>query len=149
MLQPETFTLSAWFKIDDPLTEWGWIAGEGDNFGLALHRYTQEDLLFYYNNPLGGEPRWKGIAVDDLGYEDGQWHHVAGTYDNTSRAMVLYFDGVEIANDRGERPIGYTVGDGIHMGSMLGERYLKGSIDEVRLYDRVLLPADIQELGDL
>ncbi len=73
------------------------------------------------------------------------WHHVAVTYDPASGAFRLFIDGAVVASAttrtglviQGEDFIGNEYTDG---------RYFVGLIDEVRLYDRALSPAEVDGL---
>ncbi len=77
------------------------------------------------------------MRVDDLLVE-GQWQHVAGTWDGVTQR--LYLNGAEIAS---QTPSGVlSNGTMIRLSSPDGEP-LNGMLDEVRVYDRALSPREI------
>ena len=72
--------------------------------------------------------------------EDGKWHHVALTYDYSTRTARLYKDYVKVYNDVATiNPLVTDSGD-IRIGN--GDQAFDGWIDEVRLTDRVLAPSE-------
>lgn len=99
---------------------------------------------------------------------DGQWHHLAFTYDETTSKLLVYFDGQDV-------PTPGTSGDFTSNGAPLGPLNLKnasnlvvagwnnhagieagstdpwvssfsGKMDQFRLYNKVLTPGEIQAL---
>jgi hypothetical protein len=72
---------------------------------------------------------------------DGEWHHIGFVWDGSCRH--LYIDGVEVAND--DKPLlGLNEVYGnlyFGVGSTLVEgTYFSGLIDDVRIYNRVVIP---------
>lgn len=80
---------------------------------------------------------------------DGEWHHVAGTWDGTT--TKLYFDGVLVAS----KALAGTYVDPIRH-NLIGKintptdydpdrnlHYFKGDIDEVRIWNQALTAADL------
>jgi|GEM_PF-789711 len=77
----------------------------------------------------------------------GQWVHVAVTYDAKARNLKLYVNGVEEANAGAQaaRAVDLTH---VKFGCWNGrERLWKGAMDEVRLYNRSLTPAELAGLA--
>jgi hypothetical protein len=70
------------------------------------------------------------------------WTHVAGTYDGTM--LRLYLNGVEAASTAISGPIAPSMGPVRIGGNSIWGEYFQGRIDEVRIYDRALTPAEIQ-----
>jgi hypothetical protein len=71
---------------------------------------------------------------------DNQWHHVAGTYDKNN--LTIYVDGIFEANltenaDMINNNINLTIGSS-------GSQWFKGSIDEVKIYNRALSAEEIR-----
>jgi hypothetical protein len=87
--------------------------------------------------------------------DDGQWHHVAGIFDNGT--MTIYVDGAPDATAVGGSTFGIastrygfigsqseaTVFDGDRSGS---PGYWMGSMDDVRIYDKALTQDDIAQV---
>jgi hypothetical protein len=103
-------------------------------------QYDKKGVSFGFGN--GSD--WNNGTGSDVVLADDVWHFVTGTYDGTQ--VKFYIDGNlesskittgQIATNN--RPI--NIG---HWGA--GERYFKGIIDEVRIYNRALSDAEIQAL---
>jgi hypothetical protein len=78
---------------------------------------------------------------------DGQWHHVAGTYDGS--VARLYVDGVDDGSVLTSGAIGKNV-YGVYIGANAQRtgREWNGLIDDVRIYSRALLEAEVGYLAD-
>ena len=85
-----------------------------------------------------------GQVINFNSYQPNQWQHYVLTYDGVE--AVLYVDGVEV--QRGERTWNISAADFAYVGRWQGN-YFTGSVDELRLYDRVLSSADVAELHQL
>jgi len=78
----------------------------------------------------------------------GQWYYLAGVFDPAGPRITIYINGVkegELALKLGDvvsRNTPIRIGDDATM-----KQRVKGAIDDVRIYNRVLLEADIQALG--
>jgi flagellin-like protein len=72
------------------------------------------------------------------------WHHIAGTFDGTY--LKVYVDGV-LNNTKGPLTTSPTIANGaVYLGYLnpSGTRWLNGTLDEVRIYNRSLTQAEIQ-----
>lgn len=134
------FTIALWIKTTDTGGGPNWYSGEGlvdgevagvtTDFGAAL-----VDGKF----ALGiGQP--DTTVASTVSVTDGNWHHLAATWDMTSGAMNVYVDGVLSASGTG--PTGFrSAPPNLRIGSIqtgVSGGFLNDSIDEVRLYDSVL-----------
>jgi hypothetical protein len=81
-----------------------------------------------------------------MNINDGTWHHVAATRNNASGAMAVYVDGV--LRGSGTGPTGSrTFPPNLRIGSLqTGNNFLNGTLDDVRLYDRILTTNEIAAL---
>ena len=145
----DDFTVSMWVKTTDNSgwagAQWwngkglvdGEIGGGGADWGTALVN--------------GKFVLGVGAAAGDItvassaNINNGAWHHVAATRDNTTGAMRVYVDGVLSGSGTGPTgsrswPTQLRIG-----GLQPGSGYLNGVIDDVRLYDRVLAAEEIAE----
>ena len=131
----------------------GWLlGGDGDN-GLSL-------------NLDGAGAYQSGSSNTSSPSSDNQWHHVASTFDGSSRK--LYLDGVEVSSVSTSGSISPTVA-GLVLGAVdlnttqppaeeikavAAANHSKIKLDEVRIYDTALSAAEVSELynfgkGDL
>ena len=143
----ENFTVSAWIYP----TGWG-----TNSFGRIISKENDpsEGWLFYVNNSTATSTfnfyiyRFfsDGIAIAaNNSISLSTWQHVAATY--TSAAIKLYVNGVEPSYESN------TAGSGILEGDTFTDlvvgnnedyaRGFDGRIEDVRIYNRVLTPAEI------
>ena len=77
--------------------------------------------------------------------DDGEWHHVAGSYDGNS--LRVYVDGVEEAENNIGKVTGGSTPEHVAIGSDgFGREFWKGIIDEVALFNIALGEDDIGEI---
>jgi len=105
-----------------------WMLGYGWGSDVVFRNYCISNGWAAYVLP----------SNDDL----GQWHHLAGVYDNTNDRVQLYVDGVLRADLAAQRPLG-TNGLPVWLGRT-GSEYLNGQLDEVRLWRTARTAAEIQ-----
>ena len=93
---------------------------------------------------------WNGINAQIIvsGNMGGKWHHIAATRSNSS--LSFYIDGRLIGSSptpagSGPYPLlyKYLVGYGFNN----GYEYWKGSLDDLRLYNRVLSATELYNLA--
>ena len=77
----------------------------------------------------------------------GRWFHVAAVYDCVSRIATLYIDGGVEASEAPLPAIPAEIQAG-KLGGWLGtpSRWLEGSLDDVRFYNRALSVAEINTI---
>ncbi len=136
----EQITLSAWVNTNDAGSGLHKpYVGKGDNAYALKHANSNTIEFFIYD----GTWYVAQVRVDDS--FNGEWHHVAGTYDGSE--LKTYVDGI----------LGVTVA---HVGlidvqihnltignnSQESGRYYDGTIDEVNIYNRALSKAEIRFL---
>jgi len=140
------FTYEAWINTTSP-NDWGGIMATSSTSGQA--QWVQFTLT--------NSGRLKVEVVDDASnnkwYEgtttlinDGNWHHVAVTYDGNNN-LVLYVDGIiQALFKQNDQTLGsITINSTLYVGAerSLGPRYY-GSIDEARIWTRALCQGEIQ-----
>lgn len=98
----------------------------------------------FYTNPSSGSLRGYGPGIDT-----GHWQFLCVTYDREQKG-VFYIDGQPHSRMKLPKPVLMHDGDlvlGRHIGAH--ERYyFKGTIDEFRLYERVLSAAEVTDLHE-
>lgn len=130
-----SYTLEAWIKPnsmgDRGIIGWGPWGTESSVNALRLMG-SGSIRHYWWANDLD-------VNVGNLA--DGQWHHVAATFDGTTRS--LYVDGVLKGSDTPKRhrlPIRAT---NVRIGSTNNGEYFNGSIDDVAIWHRALSPEEI------
>ena len=109
-----------------------WLGGE---FGF----YSFNSVNCHcHSDPQKGDATQPGnTPVDPFLVNDGEWHHIAGTWSMTTSAQILYYDGAFV--QEGVYGTNIYPLDHMYLGQMANAgRTLTGSLDEVRIYDRAL-----------
>ncbi len=144
-LESLTPTLEAWVKATAP-GAYRYIASKGANGNVAasyaLYTGASGGLFFYVYNGAGAVALSPGAGP---GIWDGQWHHVAGTYDGS--AVRLFVDGAQVGNGT---PTNLRIGYGLpttndfFIGAYNGIAPFPGAVDEVKFYNRALTATEVQ-----
>ena len=76
------------------------------------------------------------------------WYHVAGVYNATARTLDIYVNGVPNNGVlSGTVPAAQVIPNtNVNIGRRLGGFYFRGVIDDVRVYNRALAPAEISQI---
>ena len=138
------FTIAAWVNIPKISGAWQIIASKenrnptGRNYGLFGN--INSGVIHYSFTTNAG---WKSFDAKTA-VTDGEWHHVAGTYDGSD--FKLYLDGgVDAQVSPGTDPD--THDNFLFIGGCdIGGYWMTGAIDEVVLYNRALSEQEINEL---
>jgi len=146
-LEPLTLTVEAFVRATSPGT-FLYILSKGGgptsatNASYAFYTGSTGGLTFY-TRADGGATYLSDAAPASMW--DGNWHHIAGTFDGDE--VRLFVDGAEVGTANAAA-IGYNTpfhGDlavgALHPNSTLG---FTGAIDEVRVWASVLTLAEIQ-----
>ena len=143
-LDLENFTLAAWVNIPKISGAWQIVASKenrgpvGRNYGLFGNINTG---VIHYS--FTTDTTWKSFDAQTP-VTDGEWHHVAGTYDGSD--FKLYLNGeVDAETSPGTEP---DTHDNVFFigGCDVGGYWMSGIIDEVVLYDRSLSEKEINDL---
>jgi hypothetical protein len=85
---------------------------------------------------------WNNDLIVTTGSLVGAWHHVAATFDGTTRK--LYVDGVMLGSDNPGSSHAVPDASNLAIGRTNNSEYFPGSIDEVRVWNRALCLSEIQ-----
>ena len=134
-------TIEAWVRPAVASTDWTTIAlKERGTNGLAYSLYAADGggrPPATYINRNGSDIATAGPSALPL----NTWTHVTGTYDGAN--LRLYVNGTQVAFRAESGPVS-TSNNPLRLGGngVWGE-FFNGLIDEVRIYDRALSPAEI------
>jgi len=153
--------------VDDEITAIGYkgISGASPRTVTAWIKTTAGIAIVYWGGP-GSGTRWN-FRVEDAGrlrvsvnsgwiigttdLRDGAWHHVASVLpDGLSDAtdVLLYVDGaLELVSSSDPQSINTASTDDLTIGNNVYDNWFTGTMDDVRLYDRALTPAEIATLA--
>ncbi len=144
-LPRESLTVEAWIRMDDS-PDWGGICGvlqdngddergwllgsRGSTFSFALASAKSKRLTYLTSHRM---------------FEEGQWYHVAGTYDGTLQR--IYVDGRLAAETKKQTgPILYPTAGVYCMGAYRDDNEFhpfRGEIESVSVYQRALTADEI------
>jgi len=135
------FTLSLWFKAGSTSQSQKYLINKNNYYGI-LYEYVNDTLEFWSGSGryTGDDPRvGTGITLADT-----NWHHIVYSYDG--KTLSGYKDGVQIFS----LPKVFTLltsTDVLYLGSAASAANLvNGSLDETRIYNRALSPAEVADL---
>ena len=137
----EEFTLESWVKPEGAMLHYPAIYKE------STEGFPSYSLGIGFNT--AGKPEGQigkqGKAHQDIAgsssLEAGVWSHLALTYDGVK--LRLYINGELVATKYVDKPNSSTPGPLTIGCSALGAQHFKGRIDEVRIYNRALSPAEV------
>jgi len=138
------YTITLWFKTTDPQAGiYGVVAQDLGNDTDRTVFLTGGELNARVYTASGNMI----VTTAGLNLADGCWHHMVHTFDATLGEQKLYVDGVEQASGAVEASAfdwdkGVSVGWSKH-GS---HRYFTGMMEEVRLYNKMLSEAEVQQV---
>ncbi len=140
----DAITLSIWTRTSRLDTWWQALITKGDS-SWRIHRSGDRESLEFTCNGLQSPTGASVCAQGSRVISDGQWHHVAATYDGSR--IALYVDGQLDAScpawgrlQTNDHPV--CIGDNAEKP---GRRW-NGWIDDVRIYSCALSEAEIAEL---
>jgi len=137
----EQITLAVWVNASDMLNGQHnpWL-GKGDNTYAIKHQSNNNLEFFVYDGA------WHSTQyATDLASLNGEWHHMAGTFDGAE--LKFYLDGEEAATLTFAGTIG-TAAHSVTLGnnSQASGRFFDGMLDDARIYNEALPAEEIQAL---
>ncbi len=146
----ESYTIALWINYytlisGSPVTilTKEFYNSDTNNAGYALEKYgqaVQETYFIPYNN---SDPQ-NNLVKHEMGANE--WNHYAITYNLTNRELKMYFNGQLV--DTRIPAVGIRKSDAyLSIGANhVLERFLNGSIDDLRIYNDTLTQDEIQQL---
>lgn len=142
------FTIALWVKTTDTGgTGTNWYQGEGlvdaavagvsNDFGTAL---LHQKFALGIGNP-------DTTLTSTIAINDGNWHQVAATWNISSGAVQLYVDGTLNTSGVAAKG-GRNAPPTIQIGRDPNGAYFNGTIDDVRLFNRILSKAEVIALAN-
>jgi probable HAF family extracellular repeat protein len=136
-------SIESWVNIDTVVGR-SWLLhvgtpGTGHHWALNSHSPTEAIVQF-------GAWSQGSLQVGTTRIPLGRWIHLATTYDAATKVYILYLDGTEVGRTIGTATEAFNLQAGLTLGRSLffGDSQFDGSIDELRIWNRVLTPQEIQ-----
>ncbi len=137
------YTVAAWIRTRKGGVVWSMSSAKG------VWAERGGKVLFVRGGKLGFDACFIKVVTGRTHVADGQWHHVAMTYDADGR-VAFYVDGKPDGggNVRADADApGHVVRIGMAARTFWPPNGFVGAIDEVRIFKRVLSPAEIRACG--
>lgn len=152
-------SIAAWVKAASMPEDCRVVVGHGFRYGPS----GEVSLRSGHGScdPEGKPPSWQAGIFDGVDFfaatpiveEDiGTWIHLTGTFDG--KAWRLYRNATEVSElqtTKGPFPFAasWSIGGRVPLNPPSEPRVLDGSIDDLRLYNRALTPAEVMDLYNL
>ena len=142
------FSIDGWFSVDafdeqeseSILAKWGSAYGQF-GYGLVVNR---DRKLQFSLDPYGVANRKNAIGTTTIA--EDTWYHFSATYDENTKLMKLYLNGVLEASTV-STVVGTVSDTPLYIGKTVFEYgEFTGLIDEVEIFNRVLSASEIQAI---
>jgi hypothetical protein len=137
-------SIMAWVNLDELPSKSGhyfYVAGESQNGNdLDLQFETDNSLKFF--TASGGRLAY----APDSGSLVHQWHMVLATLDTQTQTRTIYWDGKQVASDKGGGRVGKTGTFSIGESTVFRGRYFQGGIAEVALWSHALKASEVASI---
>ncbi|WP_460220621.1 LamG-like jellyroll fold domain-containing protein [Psychroserpens sp. MEBiC05023] len=144
-------TMMAWVKIDPENASQSLATIAGEDISCRLVVQNGNTLGFTLRTPAGILSTY---ATTSISYNE--WHHVTGSFSNTTGTITLYVDGEAIANIVDTNHIAEKLENssdsngnfeiGRRSSNISNREYFNGKIDEVRVFDTALTKDQVQQI---
>ena len=150
----KTFSVSAWVMLPAlPTSNVTVVSQDGTGQPGFELGYDVDTASWTFRIPVSDMESLGTWKVSGAAAVAGSWTHLIGVYDAELGKMMLYVNGVLVADDVQARHTTWSATGGVQIGRKLAldgyTGYLKGSVADVKLHDRVIPPAEGQELGGI
>ena len=135
------FSVEAWVKVNDLTAFNGVIGNSGECFYIRL--FSNGRIEAFLKGSGGGYIKQEVSSVTSAG-----WHHLCVTYDGSGNRdnINIFWDSTEQSNapsSSGTYTSLATTANNLQIGTINGGSYFGGSLDEIKIYDKVLSNAEI------
>lgn len=146
-----SFSVSAWVR-DTDTTHTGVVASQTstNNDGFALYYSVGYNRWVFNRNSSDGNATTVRAISTSVPVQ-GQWTHLIGVYDAVNKQIRVYVNGVLEATTAFTTPWNAIGALQFGRGGIAPSfsNYWEGDIDGAKVYDRVLLPGEVQQVTRL
>jgi len=145
-LSLNTFSVSVWVNISD-------IAGNRGIIGTRFNGDNTFDLKVdaaRIHGDIGSGTAWLSTAVDvPVALSTGEWYNICYVFNDPADTVEMYVNGI-LARKMTVTgvPLMMKAGQELRIGQDYPGEVFRGSIDEVRIYNRPLSAAEVAGLAD-
>jgi len=140
-----SFTVMAWIRTTavarNGIIGWGNFGTAGQVHAFRTGPTAGEELTHYSWGAAYDIDESTGSAIFN-----GQWHHVAATYDSATGLKTLYFDGAQLGSTFAVPDLAITA-QNFRIGATnhpFGTEEFNGTMDEMKVYNNALTLSEIQ-----
>lgn len=137
-----SMSIAGWFTVDTFDTDWQALIAKGEGTSWRVARRAATDAIAYAGGVGEG-------TADEPSVNDGAWHHFVAVSDSTGKEFgtALYIDGTRYGVQTA-LPVISANSSNVMIGENPGalNRQWAGSIDDIAIWNRVLLPEEIAQL---
>ena len=135
----DSYTRCCWIKRD--------ALGTASANALIASTFGLNSYFFMPNNGTVQAGHANFASVSATAPAVGVWGHVCLTYDEPTKHMELYIDGVsQDFSDDQDSAAGGSIGFGNDVGGAVGTRGFYGLMDDARIYNRALSSAEVLDV---
>src|SRR5205823_11502039 len=143
-----SITLALWVKVPSATSAYAGLIFKSDGvshgYDTAMDGFGTGLRMDVYNGTTYTNLSWAGNIADGL------WHHLAFSYDGVGGYIRIYVDGAEVANLNAGTGYVTSTTQPLYLGrDPSGGRNFGGTMDDPRVYARVLTPTEIAGLYQL
>jgi len=139
-------TATLWFKAPVQTSNRELIWKQGGCIGWDIMLRSDGRIQFNFNagnNSCTGYSIYQVLSSAGTRYDDNNWHFVAGVVDRPNFNMALYVDANQVGSAAPDNGNSGTGGE-LRIGTSWNDQApLKGTIDEVKIFNRVLSSAEV------
>jgi hypothetical protein len=149
-----TFSVSAWVMLPSLPTENVTVVSQD---GTALPGfelgYDVDSASWTFRTSVSDMESLGSWKVSGAAAVPTSWTHLIGVYDAEDGNLMLYVNGKLVAEDVEARHTAWNAAGALQIGRKISldgyTNYLKGSVADVKIHDRVIPHAEGQELGGI
>jgi hypothetical protein len=142
-IKPESITMATWVYFSDVSGRQDFISRD-DDYAFSLGGNPRDGKLWAIITTAGD---WLDVEGGTL-IEVNRWYHVALTYDWGTKMLTLYLNGEKDGEGRATAGMEHRRGGPLTIGTFQ-DRYLKGKLDDIKIWDEVLSVEEIRESMEL
>jgi hypothetical protein len=130
----QAFTVSVWFTADNVTSSGRLLSTENPEGNFRISKYNTGTIAVQYGD------------YQQVDVSTGVWHHLVYTYNN--RTEKVYIDNVLVSTNTDAETEALNYGSPFTIGAKAASAFDKwaGKIDDVKIYNRALVPSEISVL---
>lgn len=139
-----SYTISAWiFPKAGSTNQRGIVTKWDGNTSTGGYDMRLEASKVLALGNFDAAPGMDGVSTFPRALTEGVWTHVAATYNSTGGIIKLYVNGVKDVTEGSGIAAPTASSAALQIGEAQGAQFFHGNIDEVRVYNRALVDAEI------